>query len=324
MPISTHSTTPNLARLLDQIGDEDNARQLLESIRWPDGPVCIHCGELNNAGRLKPRPDSKKPVRKGVWKCYGCKEQFSVTVGTVFEDSHIPLHRWLLISYLMCASKKGMSAHQIHRMTGISYKTVWFMCHRLRFAMTQHNMIEKLREVVEVDEVWIGPKEKGRAGIPGVESKKRPVVSLMERSHNGSRVKSFPVERVTLKNIKPIMKEHVEVGTTIQTDENVVYHFMREDFPSHDVVTHKSKEYSRYENGRHITTNTVEGFFSLVRRGVYGTYHHWGRGYLQQYLNEFDFRYNHRKMSDSERTIYALRATEGKRLTLREPRRASA
>jgi len=313
-----------LLQIIDRIGDEENARQLLESIRWPEGIVCIHCGEINNAGRLKPRPDSKKPVRKGVWKCYGCKEQFSVTVGTVFEDSHIPLHRWLLISYLMCASKKGMSAHQIHRMTGISYKTVWFMCHRLRFAMTQHNMIEKLRGVVEVDEVWIGPKEKGRAGQPGIESKKRPVVSLMERSHNGSRVKSFPVERVTLANIKPIMKEHVEVGTTIQTDEATVYHFMREDFPSHDVVTHKNKEYSRYENGRHITTNTVEGYFSLVRRGVYGTYHHWGRGYLQQYLNEFDFRYNHRKMSDSERTIYALRATEGKRLTLREPRRLSA
>jgi transposase-like protein len=324
MPISANSTTPNLARLLDQIGDEENARLLLESIRWPDGPVCIHCGELNNCGRLKARPDSRKPVRNGVWKCYGCKEQFTVTVGTVFEDSHIPLHRWLLISYLMCASKKGMSAHQIHRMTGISYKTVWFMCHRLRFAMTQHNMIEKLRGVVEVDEVWIGPKEKGKPGQPGIESKKRPVVSLMERSNNGSRVKSFPLERVTLANIKPIMKEHVEVGTTIQTDEATVYHFMREDFPSHDIVTHKKKEYSRYENGRHITTNTVEGYFSLVRRGVYGTYHHWGRGYLQQYLNEFDFRYNHRKMSDSERTIYALRATEGKRLTLREPRSVSA
>ena len=198
------------------------------------------------------------------------------------------------------------------------------MMHRLRFAMTQHGMIEKLRGVVEVDEVWIGPKEKGKAGVPGVESKKRPIVSLMERSGNGSRVRSFHVERVTLNNIKPIMREHVEVGTNIQTDEASVYHFMREDFPSHDVVTHRKKEYSRRENGRHITTNTVEGFFGLVKRGVFGTYHHWGRGYLQQYLNEFDFRYNHRKVSDSERTVLALRATEGKRLTLRQPKSASA
>ena len=313
-----------LTTITDRIGDEESARKLFESIRWPEGPVCPHCGEINNAGPLKARPTSKKPVRKGVWKCYGCCEQFTVTVGTVFEDSHIPLHRWLLAGYLLCASKKGMSAHQIHRMTGISYKTVWFMMHRLRFAMTQHGMIEKLRGVVEVDEVWIGPRERGKAGVPGVESKKRPVVSLMERSHNGSRVRSFPVERVTLNNIKPIMKEHVEVGTRIQTDEATVYHWIHDDFPEHDVVTHKKREYSRYENGRHITTNTVEGFFGLVKRGVFGIYHHWGRGYLQQYLNEFDFRYNHRKVNDSERTMLMLKATEGKRLTLREPKSASA
>ncbi|MGA8490244.1 MAG: IS1595 family transposase [Terriglobales bacterium] len=315
-----------LTTITDRIGDEDSARKLFESIRWPEGPVCPHCGEINNAGRLTARTSSKKPVRKGVWKCYGCCEQFSVTVGTVFEDSHIPLHRWLLAGYLLCASKKGMSAHQIHRMTGISYKTVWFMMHRLRFAMTQHGMIEKLRGVVEIDEVWIGPKEKwsGLRGTGHPESKKRPVVSLMERRANGSSVRSFPVERVTLENIKPIMREHVEVGTRIQTDEATVYHWIHDDFPDHDVVTHKKREYSRHENGRHITTNTVEGFFGLVRRGVFGTYHHWGRGYLQQYLNEFDFRYNHRKVNDSERTMLMLKATEGKRLTLRQPKSASA
>jgi transposase-like protein len=313
-----------LTTIAERIGDDESARKLLESVRWPDGPVCPHCGEINNAGRLIPRADSKKPVRRRVWKCYGCREQFTVTVGTVFEHSLIPLHRWLLAAYLLCASKKGMSAHQFHRMTGVSYRTAWFMFHRLRFAMTQHGMIEKLRGVVEIDEVWLGPRERGRAGVPGIESKKRPVVSLMERSHNGSQVRSFPVERVTLNNIKPIMKEHVEVGTRIQTDEATVYHWIHDDFPDHDVVTHKKREYSRYENGRHITTNTVEGYFGLVRRGVFGIYHHWGRGYLQQYLNEFDFRYNHRKVSDSERTIRALKAIEGKRLTLRQPKSASA
>jgi transposase-like protein len=309
----------NLVKLIEQIGDEDNARRLLESVRWPDGPICPHCGEINNAGRLKARPNSKKPVRKGVWKCYGCCEQFSVTVGTVFEDSHIPLNRWILASYLLCASKKGMSSFQIHRMTGISYKTVWFMMHRLRFAMTQHGMIEKLRGVVEIDEVWIGPKEKwsGLRGTGHPESKKRPVVSLMERRENVSSVRSFPVERVTLENIRPIMKEHVEVGTRIQTDEATVYHWIHDEFPDHDVVTHKKREYSRHENGRHITTNTVEGFFGLVRRGVFGTYHHWGRGYLQQYLNEFDFRYNHRKVNDSERTLLILKAMQQRARMLR-------
>lgn len=314
-----------LAKITDLT--ESTARQLLESVRWPNGPVCIKCGEIGNAVSMKPRAESKHPGRNGLWQCRGCRSQFTVTVGTVFEDSHIPLHRWLLVAYLMCSSKKGMSAHQIHRMLGISYKTTWFMCHRLRFAMTQHGMIEKLRGVVEIDEVYIGPKEKGfgNPGRPSPErSKKRPVVSLMERHNGSSKVRSFPMERVTLDNIKPIMQKHVEVGTRIQTDEAAVYHFMHEDFPDHDVVTHKKKEYSRHENGRHITTNTVEGFFGLVKRGVFGTYHHWGRGYLQQYLNEFDFRYNHRKVNDSERTILALKAIEGKRLTLREPKSASA
>jgi transposase-like protein len=322
-----HNDGLKLTTITDRIGDEESARKLFESVRWPEGPLCLKCGEIGNAVRIKPRTDSKHPGRNGLWQCRGCRSQFTVTVGTVFEDSHIPLHRWLLVAYLMCSSKKGMSAHQIHRMLGISYKTVWFMCHRLRFAMTQHGMIEKLRGVVEIDEVYIGPKEKGfgNPGRPSPErSKKRPVVSLMERHNGHSKVRSFPMERVTLDNIKPIMREHVEVGTRIQTDEATVYHFIHDEFPDHDVVTHKKKEYSRRENGRHITTNTVEGFFGLVKRGVFGTYHHWGRGYLQQYLNEFDFRYNYRKVSDSERTILALRATEGKRLTLREPKSASA
>ncbi|HEX8814260.1 MAG TPA: IS1595 family transposase [Terriglobales bacterium] len=325
MPTSINGTTLTLLPLIEKIGNEDNARKLLESVRWPEGPICPHCGELDNATAIKPRPTSKKPARKGLWQCRGCREQFTVTVGTVFEDSHIPLHRWLLAAYLLCASKKGMSAHQIHRMTGMPYKTVWFMMHRLRFAMTQHGMFDKLRGIVEIDEVWIGPRERGRAGIPGVESKKRPVVSLMERSENGAQVRSFHVERVTLNNIKPILREHVEVGTNIQTDEATVYHFIHDEFPDHDVVTHKDKQYSyRTPDGRHVTTNTVEGFFGLVKRGVFGVYHHWGRGYMQQYLNEFDFRYNNRKMSDSDRTFRMLKAIEGKRLTLREPRRLSA
>ena len=298
--------------------NEEKAREFFEKLLWPDGPVCPHCGLIGKAYKLQ-----GKTTRPGLYKCAGCREKFTVTMRTIFEDSHIPLHKWFFAIHLMCASKKGMSAYQFHRMTEtfygkrVSYRTAWFMFHRIRFAMTQHPMIDKLRGIVEVDETWVGPKERGKPGMPGAESKKRPVVALVERERG--KVRSFPVERVTLANIKPIMKEHVEVGATIQTDENVVYHFMHEDFPKHDVVTHKNREYSRREDGRLITTNTVEGYFGLLKRGIYGTYHHVGIPYLQQYLNEFDFRYNNRKINDMERSKVALKSTEDKRLTLHKP-----
>lgn len=300
--------------------NEDAAIEFFEKQRWPDGPICPHCGLVGNAYKLQ-----GKSTRRGLYKCAGCRKPFTVKMRTIFEDSHIPLHKWFYAIHLMCSSKKGMSAYQFHRMTAtfygekVSYRTAWFMFHRIRFAMTQHPMIDKLRGVVEVDETYIGGKEKGNPGRPTpARSKKRPVVALVDRERG--KVRSFPVERVTLDNIKPILKEHVEVGSTIQTDENVVYHFMHEDFPSHDVVRHKDKEYSRHEeDGRHVTTNTVEGYFGLLKRGIYGTYHHVGVPYLQQYLNEFDFRYNNRKITDAERTELAALACEGKRLTLRRP-----
>ena len=301
--------------------NEEKAREFFEKQRWPEGPVCPHCGLVGQAYKLQ-----GKTTRAGLYKCKDCRKKFTVTMRSIFEDSHIPLHKWFYAIHLMCSSKKGISAFQFHRMTEtfygqkVSYRTAWFMFHRIRFAMTQHPMVDKLRGVVEVDETYVGPKEKGK-GNPGrptpERSKKRPVVSLLDRERG--KVRSFPLDRVTLANIKPIMKEHVEVGSTIQTDEATVYHFMKEDFPNHDVVNHKAKEYSRYENGRHVTTNTVEGYFGLLKRGIYGTYHHVGIPYLQQYLNEFDFRYNSRKVSDFERSQLAVKAGEGKRLTLRKP-----
>jgi len=303
----------------DLFTNEETARAFFESQRWPDGPVCPHCGEVDNAYKL-----AGKTTRKGLYKCAGCRKKFTVTMRSIFEDSHIPLHKWFYAIHLMCSSKKGMSAYQFHRMTAtfygekVSYRTAWFMFHRIRFAMTQHPMIDKLRGVVEVDETWIGGKEKGNPGRPSLaRSKKRPVLALVDRERG--QVRSFPIERVTLANIKPIMQEHVEEGSIIQTDENVVYHFMHDAFPNHDVVTHKRKEYARRENGRLITSNTVEGYFSLLKRGLYGTYHHVGVPYLQQYLNEFDFRYNNRKVTDMERAGLALKTCEGKRLTLRKP-----
>lgn len=316
------STIANLMQLAPYLTDEAAAREYFEAKRWPDGAVCPHCGEIGNATKLVAREGSKRPVRKGVWKCNGCRKQFTVTVGTVFEDSHVPLTKWLLSIHLLCASKKGMSAHQLFRMIGGSYKTAWFIFHRLRFAMTQHPLVDKLKGIVEIDETWVGPKERGIGGGVGNRlSKKRPVVALMERGEKGSRVRSFPVERVNVVNLHPIIVNHVDTGATVQTDEAVIYHMMRDAFTQHDVITHKKREYSRTtSDGRKVTTNTVEGYFGLFKRGIYGVYHHIGGAYMQQYLNEFDFRYNHRKMEDADRALAALEACEGKRLMLREPR----
>src|ERR1700685_3044202 len=296
--------------------NEEKAIEFWEKKRWPDGPVCPHCGLVGEAYKLQ-----GKSTRPGLWKCKGCRKKFTVTMRSIFEDSHIPLHKWFYAIHLMCSSKKGMSAYQFHRMTAtfygekVSYRTAWFMFHRIRFAMTQHPMIDKLRGVIEIDETYVGGKECGSAthGVANPTfSKRRPVVPLVDRERG--QVRSFPVERVTIDNLRPIINEHIETGATIQTDEAAVYHWMPKDF-NHDIVTHAKKEYARRENGRLITSNTVEGYFSLLKRGIYGTYHHVGIPYLQQYLNEFDFRYNNRKVTDSQRTDVALKATEGKRLT---------
>ena len=190
--------------------NEEKARGFFEKQRWPEGPVCPHCGLVGQAYKLQ-----GKSTRPGLYKCSGCRKPFTVKMRSIFEDSHIPMHKWMYAIHLMCSSKKGMSAYQFHRMTAtfygekVSYRTAWFMFHRIRFAMTQHPMLEKLSGVVEVDETWIGGKERG-TGLRGAGnrlSKKRPVVALIDRERG--KVRSFPVERVTLANIKPILKAHV-------------------------------------------------------------------------------------------------------------------
>lgn len=312
--------------------DPDVARQYLEAKRWPNGPVCPHCGVIDEAYQLKAKADSKRPVRKGVWKCKGCRKQFTVTVGTIFADSHIKLHKWLLAIHLLCASKKGMSAHQLHRMLGITYKSAWFMAHRIRYAMAQEPLSGKLRGTVEVDETYIGGKEKGLRGTPGPDSKKTPVVAMVERSlvrtktktgkgkvRGVGRVRSFPVGRVTVKNLKPALTDHIASGATLNTDEAVVYYFLGKTFGAHHSVNHSVKEYAkRTESGEKVTTNTVEGYFSILQRGVHGTYHHISRKHLHRYLSEFDFRYNGRNVTDVERATLAVEGTEGKRLTYRD------
>lgn len=307
----------NLIDVAQQFSSEDKAREFLEQKRWPDGTVCPHCGLVGEAFRLTPTKKGKTHVRKGVWKCSGCRKEFTVSVGTIFEDSHIPLHKWLMAYHLLCASKKGMSAHQLHRMLGITYKSAWFMAHRIRYTMKQEPLSSKLKGTIEVDETYVGGKEKGVTGRPHVyrSKKKTPVVALVER--NG-RVISTAVERVTGKNVRPIIAEYASPEATLMTDESNVYKIPGKKFAAHHVIRHRLKIYSRKEGETKIHTNTVEGFFSLLKRGIVGVYHHVGRQHLHRYLSEFDFRYNARDITDGERALLAVKGIEGKRLTYRD------
>ena len=299
----------NLAELAQHFGHDDAARAFLEKMRWPKGVICPHCGTVGEAYKLKAKPKSKTPVREGVWKCGPCREQFTVTVGTIFEKSHIPLHKWLLAIHLLCASKKGMSAHQLHRMLGITYKSAWFMAHRIRYAMKQEPLSSKLAGIIEVDETYIGGKLRigSYATKPGERAQDRPaptankaaVVSVLQR---GGRVQSQHVKRVTAKTLKPIIKQMVAEDAHLMTDTSTVLKSVGKT-RKHDQVNHAAKEYVRYENGVCITTNTVEGYFATLKRGINGIYHHVGKQHLHRYLSEFDFRYNARDVSDGERTL---------------------
>jgi transposase-like protein len=291
--------------------DADAAREHLEATRWADGVVCPHC-DSREAYKLTPKVGSKNPVRKGVWKCKECREQFTVTIGTIFEDSKIPLNKWLLAIHLLSASKKGMSAHQLHRMLGVAYKSAWFMAHRIRYGMSQSPYAaEKMRGVVEADETYVGGVQKNGRGRK-VTKLKRPVFSVVKR---GGEVRSYHVANVTAETLGTIIKQNVHPLAHLHTDEFGAYQPVGDKFAAHKTVTHSKGEYVRGT----VHTNTVEGFFSLLKRGLHGTYHRVSQEHLHRYLAEFDFRYNNRKIKDVERAEKMLKAAIGKRLMLREP-----
>ncbi len=301
--------TLNLVSIAQKYSDEDAARELLESLRWPEGPVCPHC-QAKEVYRLTPKADSRRPARKGLLKCKACRKQFSVTVGTIFEGSHIPLGKWLMATFLICSSKKAMSAHQLHRMLGVTYKSAWFMAHRIRYGMAENVFAAQLRGEVAVDETYVGGKTKGKGRH--YMGNKTPVVALVEK--HGS-VRTRVVADVTAKTLHKVIKEEVAKEATIMTDEHTSYGGIGEHFAGgHQTVNHGAKEYARGE----VTTNTAESFFSLLKRGVYGNFHHVSRKHLHRYADEFAFRWNSRKLKDGERVVSALSMIEGKRLKYRD------
>ncbi len=312
----------NLSKLAKYFSDEDAARGLLEEMRWgKDGAVCPHCGGTDPY-KLTPKATSKRPGRKGLYKCRACRKQFTVTVGTIFEDSHIPISKWLLALHLLASSKKGISAHQLHRNLGISYKGAWFMAMRLRYAMMNGGpMAGLLQGTVEADETYVGARKKrgAKPGRPGPDSHKTPVFALVERGTG--RVRAFPMPRVTVNNLAKAIEEHIKPNATMMTDELPAYKIVAEDAcRKHVTVNHSKDEYVRGD----AHTNTVEGFFSILKRGVNGVYHHVSRGHLARYCDEFAFRYENRKASDGQRTALLVAGAEGKRLTYKQPEGISA
>jgi transposase-like protein len=290
---------------------EDQARKILEDIRWPDGIECPHC-KGKNIVRINGKAAK---VRDGLLRCKDCRKQFTVTVGTIMHRSHITLRQWVQAFYSMCSHKKGVSSLQLQRNLGLhSYRSAWHLTHRVRSAMKEEPLASLLKGVVEVDETYIGgkPYRDGKKHKRGRGTKKAPVVALIER--NGRAV-SKPVENVTAKTLKSAIREAVDIEARIMTDEWDAYRGIDREFKSgHGIVKHSE---GQYVNGD-ASTNNAESYFALLKRGIHGTFHHISKKHLSRYCNEFSFRWNYRKVSDGARAEKAVRGIEGKRLMLTE------
>lgn len=307
----------NLGNILTTFATDENAREFLESHLWPTGPVCPRC-KTNDQSRIV--KDTGKTAREGLYRCNDCRRTFTVTIGTIFEDSHIPIRKWIIALFLVASSKKGFSSLQLQRVLGIgSYRTALFMQDRIRFALTATTFATKIKGIVEVDECYFGTKTKGR-GKGFHHDTKTAVVGIVERS-TGQR-RSVLLERVTSKNLQQAIDDNVELGSTVNTDELPAYHSLK-GF-NHKTVLHQKTyknpkgEYYRVEpDGEVVTTNHAESSFSLLRRAVTGTYHNLSRKYLGLYVGEFDFRFNAGRVTDGERMLAMISKTKGKRVTLK-------
>jgi transposase-like protein len=293
-----------------QFQSEEAAYAFVENRLWPDGPVCPHCGNKEKIGKL-----NGKATRIGLYKCYVCLKQFTVKIGTIFEDSHLPLRLWLQAIYHVCASKKGVSSNQLHRTLGITLKSAWFMSHRIREAMRNGNLspFGGNGGTVESDEtfLWNDPEKPVKRGY----AHKNKILSLVDRESGEAR--SMVIDDVTAKTIVPILKENIAREARVMTDDAGQYRFLGEEFADHGTVAHSLGEYVSLADPS-IHTNTVEGFFSIFKRGMKGVYQHCAKKHMHRYLAEFDFRYSNRVakgIDDSDRAKKLLDGVVGKRLT---------
>ena len=293
-----------------QFQTEEAAFAYVEAALWPEGPVCHHCGGYDRISKML-----GKSTRLGLYKCYQCRKPFTVRMGTIFESSHLPLHLWLQIMHLMCASKKGVSARQVQRMLDCSMTTAWFLCHRIRAAMASGDLSVFGQDggIVEVDETFIG-RIKGAPKKRAFHHKMK-VLALIDR--NTGQARTMVVDEVTAKTIMPIVKANVAKEAILMTDESGVYSKADKHFAGHGTTNHSAGQYVDYEIPE-IHSNTVEGYFSIFKRGMKGIYQHCGEQHLHRYLAEFEFRYNNRialGCNDADRASAALRGMVGKRLT---------
>jgi transposase-like protein len=304
----------------DRFHSEEAAFEYVEANLWPNGPTCPHCGnaDATKIGRLQ-----GKTTRAGLRKCYACRKPFTVRMGSIFEDSHLPLRLWLQAIHLMCASKKGISTRQLQRMLGCGLKTAWFLSHRIRETMkTYRGMFTEpmggAGKTVEVDETYVGRKAGTKAFLPV--SEKQPVVALVER--NGE-VRSFHMPTVRANTIRSVMARNISLESNLMTDDSQLYVFVGHNFASHGTINHTERKYVRGD----VHTNTVEGYFSILKRGIYGVYQHVSEAHLNRYLSEFDFRYNNRialGCDDNTRADRALKGAKGKHLTYQTTNRPQA
>jgi hypothetical protein len=306
----------NLISLAREYQDEDKARELFESWRWPGGkPICPHCkndGEAKTISKLTPKAGKQSRVRKGLYFCGACRKPFTATVGTVMEASHIPISTWMMAFFLICSSKKSISAHQLHRMLKITYKSAWFMAHRIRFIFGDDKNTKPLKGTVEVDETFVG----GKCDIRSNFLVKTPVVVLLER---GGKVRTRVISNVSQHNLGKVLNECVDKSAVVNTDEHAGYKPAAKAFARHDTVNHSKEEYHRRNpDGTVSTTNSAESFFSLLKRGVYGAWHHVSKEHLPKYANEFAFRFGTGKMTDGARMAVAVPMIDGKRLMYRQ------
>src|SRR5258705_1338494 len=295
--------------------DEEKAFAYLESVLWTDGAICPHCGALDRLTKVKANPS--KRIRLGLWRCGHCKGQFTVKMGTVFEHARIPLNKMLQAVYLMTSSKKGISSHQLHRVLEITYKSAWFLAHRIREAMRSGDLAPFGQDggAVEVDETYIGRK-KDSGNPKGGHAHKMTVLGLVER--NTGKCRMIYVEKAAGALIQPIVMANLAREARLMTDEHTMYRRIGREFAQHGTVMHYNKEYVRGD----VFTNTVEGCFSIFKRGMKGVYQHCAEKHLHRYLAEIEFRYSNREATgcnDADRSVQALRGVVGKRLTYGGP-----